>query len=111
MRWTIKVLHTIADPLDYNVDVVVELEDGRAFGATFFTLANIERLMARWAETGECASGLYFWSASPIVVKRLDESVIHRTVRALIASGEFESAFELLTAPEPEARTPVLPEA
>ncbi|WP_208608492.1 hypothetical protein [Amycolatopsis pretoriensis] len=36
-----------------NVDVEVRLPDGSRWSATIFTLAEVERLMSEWVETGE----------------------------------------------------------
>jgi hypothetical protein len=81
--------------VDINVDVEVHTEAGR-WSASFFTLANIESLITRYAATGECAGGLYLWAADMIVVRELSYEVIRRTVAQLQRDGEFESAFGLL---------------
>jgi hypothetical protein len=77
-----------------NLDVVVQFEDGRRYAATFFTLENIETLMHRYQETGECLGGQYFWSSSMIIVRDLRRETIEACVAALIATGEFEEVFE-----------------
>lgn len=64
------------DPVDDNVDVEVEFENGARYGAIFFTLRNTQTLLSRWRESGECGSGLYFWRDRPIVVERLDRETI-----------------------------------
>ncbi|MEN0068060.1 MAG: hypothetical protein AAGA48_38375 [Myxococcota bacterium] len=100
MEWKLNVLHDVVDPLEDNVDVVVDFSDGRRFAATFFTLASIRKLMLRWSTTGECASGLYFWSTFPVIVERLSQSVIEEVVEDLVATGEFQDAFELIARSE-----------
>lgn len=80
--------------LDDNVDVEVEDEDGVRWTATFFTLENARTLLRRWARTGECGGGLYLWAPDLILVEVVSDDVIRRTVEALRASGEFESAFQ-----------------
>lgn len=81
---------------DNNVDVEVRFPSGERFAATFFTLANIDRLMDAWSRTGECRGGLFFWADRPIVVRRLTSDVICETIAGLIVSGEFPRAFERL---------------
>ncbi|MBB4636581.1 hypothetical protein [Longimicrobium terrae] len=81
------------DPDDENVDVWVEFESGESYIATFFTLKNLATLMARYRESGECASGLYVWGSDMIVVERLTDDVIERTIADLLKSGEFTGAF------------------
>ena len=73
---------------DDNVDVEIVLADSRVFSATFFTLKNIERLLLEYEATGECASGLYFWSQDMIIVSDLDEPTLRKTIDDLIGSGE-----------------------
>ena len=81
------------DPLNDNVDVEVRFGDGRRFGATFFTLANVERLFDKNRKTGECASGLYLWAANMILVRDVSIETIERTVKDLMDCDEFEQAF------------------
>lgn len=88
-------------PDDDNVDVEVVLEDGRRFGATFFTIANITKLFEKNRRTGECAGGLYFWADHMIVVETLTSPVMERTTEDLLQTGEFEHVFELLPNVEP----------
>jgi hypothetical protein len=82
------------DPDDDNVDVIVHFGTGQRYNATFFTLQNLQSLMENYRETGECAAGLYVWSANMIVVSRLTRENIERAVADLLASGEFGAAFE-----------------
>lgn len=81
----------IAAATDDNVDVLISLEDGRTFAATFFTIQNLQTLMRGYRQTGECASGTYLWASDMIVVESISTSVIEASVAALIASGEIES--------------------
>lgn len=82
----------LAEPTkDDNVDVRVELADGRAYSVTFFTIGNLVTLMARWGATGECANGLYVWAKNMIVVQEISQVVIRRVVQDLIATGDIES--------------------
>ena len=96
MTWEAVLLQPIENPTTDNVDVVVKFADGRKYGATFFTLRSIEELMENWSTTGECGSGFYFWSRHPIVVRSLSQASVAFTIESLLASGEFEGAFELL---------------
>ncbi|WP_405283862.1 hypothetical protein V3331_18205 [Gaopeijia maritima] len=90
------VIVTGSEPMDPdcdNVDVVVEFEGGRHHAAVFATLASIKERMTYFRRSGECASGLYFWASDLILIDRLTEDAIARTVSDLVASGDFESAF------------------
>ena len=48
---------TDLDLLDDNVDIEVELSDGRVFSATFFTINNIKNLLCNYKKSGECSNG------------------------------------------------------
>ena len=76
-----------------NVDVEVRFKTGEQYIATFFTLANIVAILERYATSGECKGGLYFWASNMIVVKELSEQVIRTTIEDLIDHGELEQAF------------------
>lgn len=84
------------DPKADNVDVEVRLESGQRLAATFFTIRNIEQLMANWETSGECNKGSYFWSKNAIIVRVLTKEVILETIAALYKEGELEVAFERL---------------
>jgi hypothetical protein len=82
------------DPDDDNVDVTVKFATGEHYTATFFALNNLESLMEKYRETGECAGGLYVWSAHMVVIARLTSANVERAVADLLESGEFAAAFE-----------------
>ncbi|MFI9508271.1 hypothetical protein [Nocardia sp. NPDC052566] len=52
-----------------NVDVEVRLPDGSRWSATMLTIAEVDRLMARWSETGEYGGGSYFWCSDGLIVR------------------------------------------
>jgi hypothetical protein len=87
------------DPASDNLDVEVKLADGRRFGATYFTLQNIQRLFEKNRSTGECLNGLYLWASNMILVEHLTLDTIRSSVRDLLDSGEFFSAFARFDAP------------
>lgn len=85
---------------DDNVDVRIELADGRAYSVTFFTVANLVTLMARWGKTGEYANGLYVWAKNMIVVQEISQTVIKKVVEDLVATGDIESVGWLIHSSE-----------
>ena len=84
------------DHHDDNVDVEVVFGDGSRYGATFFTLNNIERIMRTYVKTGECLNGRYFWSTDLIIIRDLSMPDIRETVADLIKNAEFYTAFAKL---------------
>jgi spermidine synthase len=81
----------VVDSRDENVDVLIDVDDGRLYSATFFTIDNLRTLMTHYRETGECAHGVYFWAKDMIVVDSIGKDVIELVVADLISSGEIES--------------------
>ncbi len=85
------------DPLNVNSNVKVVLSDGSSWVATFFTYGNISTLRTKNVETGECLGGKYFWATDLILIDELTRERIAEVIANLIANGEFESAFDLVT--------------
>lgn len=86
-----------ASVIDDNIDVEVRFRDGRRYVATFFTLANLATLFRKNKLTGECCGGSYLWATDMVIVEELTEEVVERAVAGLLADGEFEGAFSLVT--------------
>jgi len=101
MKFTLHFPAGLTEPTeDDNVDVRIELADGRAYSLTFFTIANLATLMARWGKTGECANGLYVWAKNMIVVQEISQTVITKVVQDLVETGEIETAGCLIRSPK-----------
>jgi len=81
----------IGPAIDDNVDILVDLEDGRDFSATFFTVDNLRTLMKRYRKSGECAGGTYVWAKDMIVVESIIVETIRWTIADLIEGGQIES--------------------
>jgi hypothetical protein len=81
------------DPINDNVDVIIRMEDGRGFIATFFTPANVVTLMSRHALSGEYSNGVYFWSSDMIFIKSLTLPSIRQCVDDMLQNGYFYNAF------------------
>jgi hypothetical protein len=73
-----------------NVDVKIILENGDTFFLTFFTIANIQVLLKRYNETGECAFGTYFWASNMVIVNSLNIENIKKTIEQLIKDNELK---------------------
>ncbi|MET8956354.1 hypothetical protein [Streptomyces sp. NPDC004533] len=81
-----------------NVDVEVRLPDGSRWSATIFTLAEVDRLMKRWEETGEAADGRCFWCSDGLIVRSPGVQGMVTVIAELLGSGEFDGAFHRLEA-------------
>ncbi len=89
-----EIIHGLdhVDPDDDNVDVRVILDDGRRFMPTFFTLANVQRLMDKYALEGGNANGLYFHAADAVMIRRLTDEAIHAAVKDMVTTGGIADA-------------------
>ena len=85
------------DPIDGNIDVEVVLAgEAERWGTTVYTLANLESLMRKWEQSGECGAGRYFWADPMLIVRRLDADNLVEAIEALLDADEFSSAMERL---------------
>lgn len=71
-----------------NVDVFVRLADGTEWTATVFTLAEVHRLMDRWAVSGDAQAGAYFWCWDGLIVRDAGVASMAGVIAGLVASGE-----------------------
>lgn len=71
-----------------NVDAFVELPDGSEWALTIFTVEEVGRLLARGKETGEGASGSYFWVADQLIVPEPGVAAMTAAIRELVRSGD-----------------------
>jgi hypothetical protein len=69
-------------------DVLVELDGGGSYAGVFATLEQLDRLMRRWAETGECLSGRYLSIASLVVLAEMTVEDVVAAVVDLRNTGE-----------------------
>lgn len=81
------------DPDDANSEVLVTLDDGSNWEATFFTYSNIETLRQENAESGECMGGAYFWATDLVLVDTLTRERVTQVVDHLLANDEFDMIF------------------
>ena len=88
------------DGYDDNSDVIITLDDGSRWGATFHSYQNIQTLIDKNRATGECLSGSYLWSVHMILVDRIARDRIEAVITDLITDGTFKTAFEQLDHPD-----------
>lgn len=77
-----------------NVDMWLTLADGSRWTGTVFTLAEVERLMRRWRDTGEALGGRYFGCPDGLIVRDAGVEAIVDVVEHLVAEGEYSSVFQ-----------------
>ncbi|MGC0317488.1 hypothetical protein [Kitasatospora acidiphila] len=79
-----------------NVDAEVRLADGSRWSATIFTLAEVERLMAVWARSGEAMGGRYFHCSDGLIVRDSGVDSMAEVIAGLLDSGDFEQILQRL---------------
>lgn len=77
------------DVANVDVEVVVDA-DGSRWSATFLTLDEVARLMARWSETGEFLGGRIFpFGQDMVILRSAGLPFMVEVLEALVHSGEF----------------------
>ena len=90
----IRIIGTIKDTLNDNVDIEVDLDDATVYTATFFTVTNIIYLMNNYKYfTGDCNNGKYFWASDMCIVDILEYSRIEETIISIFNEGLLEQIF------------------
>ncbi|MFF7183455.1 hypothetical protein [Streptomyces sp. NPDC008121] len=80
-----------------NVDVEVRLTaDGSRWSATVFTLAEVERLMKRWSQTGSELGGRYFWCSDGLIVRDPGIESMTQVLVGLLDAGDFTQVLQRL---------------
>ena len=80
-----------------NVDVEVRLAaDGSRWSATVFTLAEVERLMDRWSQTGEELGGRFFWCSDGLIVRDPGIGNMTQVLAGLLDAGDFTQILQRL---------------
>jgi hypothetical protein len=75
-----------------NADTFVELPGGSTWSLTLVTVAEVNRLLARWKDTGEAGGGSYFRAADLVIVPVPGISAMIAAIRELVRSGEITDA-------------------
>lgn len=79
-----------------NTDVVVVLENGKKYIASFFSYKYVNEITQKNVKSGEYMHGDYFWDKNMILVKECTLKTIEPVIQNLIEEGEFQEVFELL---------------
>lgn len=82
------------NPSDDSSDVIVTIDGGKRWIASFFTYKNILSLTENNKITGECLNGQFFWASDMILIDELTRSRIESVVGYVLDEGTFESIFE-----------------
>jgi hypothetical protein len=79
-----------------STDVIVYLENGRKFVASFFSYSNILEMQIHHQTDGNYLFGSYFWNRNMVLVDNCSLQIIEPVVNDLIDEGDFLEAFREL---------------
>ncbi len=82
---------------DLHTDVIVEMETGNKFIASFFTYQNLETLKSIHQQKGGFLNGKYFWVKGMLMVDKCNRESIELVIHDLIEEGDFYRVFRKIT--------------
>lgn len=79
-----------------NTDVIVTMENGDLFIASFFAYLGIQLLTKTHQSTGEFLEGKYFWAKGMLLIDSCDRKSIENVIDYLLDEGDFLTVFQKL---------------
>lgn len=77
-----------------NADFWLTFPDGSQWSGTVFTLAEVERLMRHWRDTGEALAGAYFACSDGLIVHRAGIDAIVDVIEHLANTGDYRAVLQ-----------------
>ena len=102
MQAPIKSIHLTAvgdDTFDSkrgNTDVIVCMDNGKKYIASFFAYANIEDLRIQHQVEKSYLNGRYFWDKNMILIDECTPRAIESVINDIMDEGNFQVAFRQL---------------
>ncbi|MEN0047024.1 MAG: hypothetical protein AAF806_08210 [Bacteroidota bacterium] len=84
------------DYVNTCTDVIVELENGDTFIASFLTFHHLFTIIQSNIENGNFLNGKYFWMELMVLVKDCSIATIEAVIEDMIEEGDFLLAFQRL---------------
>lgn len=81
---------------DNNTDVLVTMENGELYIASFFSYDSIMKLEEKNKINGLFLNGHFFWAKNMILVKTCEKQIIQEVTNFLIAEQDFLDVFQRL---------------
>ncbi len=85
-----------ANESEEYTDVVVTLENGEKYIASFFAYGSIASIVKRNLASDKNLAGRFFWSKHMILTSSCDFDTVKEVVEYLIEEGDFKNVFGLL---------------
>ena len=77
-----------------NSDVVVHLENGEKYVATFYAYGNIVRLQKEHQISGAFLKGKYFQANNMVLIDDCSEENVQAVVEHMLEEGDFKTVFK-----------------
>lgn len=79
-----------------NTDVIVCMDNGTKYIASFFAYANIEDMRIQHQFEKSYLNGRYFWDKNMILIEECSPQTIESVIHDMIDEGNFQEAFRQL---------------
>ncbi|WP_111858087.1 hypothetical protein [Acinetobacter sp. CFCC 10889] len=83
------------DTTHQNIDFTIKT-DGKTYWGSATTTANIQSIMEKNKQTGECASGAYHWQTNVIILNQFTVECLALAVTDIIEDEDLDSIFYLI---------------
>ncbi|MCB0629152.1 MAG: hypothetical protein R2824_18785 [Saprospiraceae bacterium] len=84
------------DYADNYTDVIVEMENGAVYVASFFTYQSISSLIDKHRMNGEYLGGKYYWAEDMVLIDKCGMEDVKKVIQHLIEEGDFLEVFRKL---------------
>jgi hypothetical protein len=92
--YRISIPHSLPiDATDENADIHVYLDDGSLYIGTIYTIRNVQHLMEKFEQSGECAAGRYMFDPTMLIIRDFRPETIQAVVENLVKTGELAKVF------------------
>jgi len=79
-----------------NTDVLVTLNNGKKYIASFFSYNYVEAIKNEHERNGEYLNGKYFWDKNMVLVRDCSIKTVEQVVNEVIDEGDFLEVFRQL---------------
>lgn len=82
---------------DDNTDVIVKMENGAVYLASFFSYDSIEKYRQIHKKKNQLLGGKYFWAKRMLLIEDCVEEKVKQVVKDLVNEGDFLNVFECIS--------------
>jgi hypothetical protein len=75
---------------DTNIDLIIRIDDGRVYRATFFTVDNVKTLLNQWRSSGEYGDAVYLGGDDMVIVESISRELLEKVIAGMIETSEID---------------------